>query len=46
LEREANLRNEEVEQMKKLTEALNDHSVGTNPMFEHIELCEYLKRYC
>jgi len=45
-EREANLRQTEVDQCQKHVEALNDHSVGTNPMFESIELCEFLLRYC
>jgi hypothetical protein len=25
---------------------LNDHSAGTNPLFDQIEQCEFLKRYC
>jgi len=36
----------EIEHVEKLNEALKDNAVGTNPMFEHIELCENLKRYC
>lgn len=45
-EREANLRNEELNEFKKLNDALIDESVGSNPLFDHIEQCEFLKRYC
>jgi len=45
-EREANLRNEEFDTYSKLVDALNDNSVGTNPLFDFIEQCEFLKRYC
>jgi len=45
-EREANLRNEEFDNYTKLVDALNDNAVGTNPLFDFIEQCEYLKRYC
>lgn len=40
------MRDKELEHLTKLKEALNDNSVGTNPLFEHIDTCEYLKRYC
>jgi hypothetical protein len=35
-----------MDHLEKLNEALNDHSVGSNPLFDQIEQCEFLKRYC
>lgn len=43
---EESLRETEIDMVKKLDEALLDNSVGTNPLFDHIEQCESLKKYC
>lgn len=40
------MRQTEIDHLAKLNEALEDHSVGTNPLFDQIEQCEFLKRYC
>lgn len=46
IEAEANARQGEIEHLNRLNEAFDDHSVGTNPLFDPIEQCEFLKRYC
>ena len=34
---EESLRDTEIEQLQKLDQAIEDNSVGSNPMFDHIE---------
>lgn len=43
---EEQLKDSEIQQLAKLQAALDDHSVGTNPLYEHVEVCEHLKKYC
>lgn len=43
---EEQLKQTEVEALNRIQEQIDDHSVGSNPLFEHIELCEQLKKYC
>lgn len=43
---EEQLKESEIKQLAVLQAALDDQSVGSNPMFEHVEICELLKKYC
>lgn len=43
---EEDARENEIAHLEKLNEALEDHSMGSNPLFDNIETCEFLKRYC
>jgi hypothetical protein len=43
---EEQLKKTETENLAKIQAAIDDQSVGSNPLFEHIELCEQLKKYC
>jgi chromosome segregation ATPase len=43
---EEEARSNEINHLSKLNDALNDNTVGNNPLFDHIETCEFLKRYC
>jgi hypothetical protein len=43
---EEQLRDSEIEQLAKLQEVLDDQSLGSNPLFNQIETCEQLKKYC
>lgn len=43
---EESFRQSEIDHLAKLNEALNDNSLGSNPLFEQIEQCEFLERYC
>lgn len=43
---EEELKGKEISHLDRLNEVLNDNSVGTNPLFDQIEQCEFLKRYC
>lgn len=36
----------EIQELQALQEALDDNSIGSNPLFEHIEQCEFLRKYC
>lgn len=40
------MRQNEVDQLAKLDEALLDEAVGNNPLYAQIETCEQLKKYC
>lgn len=43
---EEQLKNDEIEKLKKIDEAILDKAIGTNPMFDQIEQCEHLKKFC
>ena len=43
---EEQLRDREIAELKTLEDALLDNSPGSNPLFEFIEQCEYLRKYC
>jgi len=43
---ELEARGNEIEHLAKLDETLADDSVGSNPLFDQIETCEFLQRYC
>jgi len=45
-EKEERAVQDEIDKLKKITSAIEDTSVGSNPFFEHIELCESLQKYC
>jgi hypothetical protein len=43
---EENLKSDEIEKLKKIEAAINDSTIGSSPMFEQIEQCEHLKKFC
>ena len=43
---EEQLKTDEIEKLKKIDNAINDLAVGSSPMFEQIEQCEQLKKFC
>jgi hypothetical protein len=43
---EEQLKNDEIDKLKKIDDAISDNSVVTSPMFEQIEQCEQLKKFC
>ena len=43
---EAEEKDKEIELLRQYNSNIEDHSVGSNPLFEQIELCEYLSNYC
>lgn len=43
---EEQLRDREIAELKTLEDALSDNSPGSNPLFEFIEQCEFLRKYC
>ena len=45
-EYEKQLREKELEQLTQFEDSIKDHSIGTNPMFDFIEVCEHLKKVC
>ena len=45
IENEKNMRQNEIDQLAKLNEAILDEAVGNNPLFAQIETCEQLKKY-
>ena len=43
---EEDMRGNELAHLSKLNEAIDDNSIGTNPLFDSIEAVEFLTRYC
>lgn len=43
---EEQLKNDEIEKLKKIDNAITDGTIGASPMFEQIEQCEQLKKFC
>ena len=43
---EEQLKASEIEQLDRIEQAIKDNALGTNPMFEQIEQCEQLKKFC
>ena len=43
---EGQLLNDEISKLKKIDNSISDNAVGSSPMFDQIEQCEQLKKYC
>lgn len=43
---EENLVTDEIAKLKKIENAITDSNVGSSPMFDQIEQCEQLKKFC
>lgn len=43
---EKEIRGKELDQLNDIEDSIKDHSIGTNPMFDFIEVCEHLKKVC
>lgn len=39
-------RQKEIDELARIEEGIKNDTIGSNPMFEQIEQCEYLLKFC